>query len=190
MEPAHLDLLITPGETWRKPLKIMQPVYEYKPITSINQTAPLTLTVNHGLPLDHWPVWIEASTSSTLNTDKTLARPRMVRAIDPQTVELNGINGHSINAAGGYLVYQLPVDFTGCTASMVFKGQHDDIELTEISGLSIGLGYIDAELTAEQSLLLRNSSIYQLWVAHPNGDKVQWLCGGVSINDCKNNSAC
>ena len=125
-----------------------------------------------------------------LNTDKTLQRARIVRSIDQQTVELNGINGHSIKATGGYLVYQLPVDFTGCTANMLFKGQHDDIELTESSGLAIGLGYIDVELTAEQSLLLRNSSTYQLWVTHPNGDKIQWLCGGVSINDCKNNSAC
>ena len=74
MQPAHLDLVITRGMTWRKPLKIMQPVYEYKPITSINQTAPLTLTVDHGLPLEHWPAWIEASTSSALNTDKARER--------------------------------------------------------------------------------------------------------------------
>ena len=190
MQPAHLDLVITPGMTWRKPLKIMQPVYEYKPIASINTTAPLTLTVEHDLPLDDWPAWIEATTSSVLNTDKTLQRARMVRAVDPQTVEINGINGHSIKATGGYLVYQLPVDFIGCTASMVFSGAHDDIELTETSGLSIGLGYIDAELTVEQAQLLTSSSTYKLWVTHPNGDKIQWLCGGVSINDCKNNSAC
>ena len=190
MQPAHLDLVITRGMTWRKPLKIMQPVYEYKPITSINQTAPLTLTVDHGLPLDHWPAWIEASTSSALNTDKSRERPRIVRAVDPQTVEINGINGHSIRATGGYLVYQLPVDFTGCTASMFFSGAHDDIELTDSSGLSIGLGYINAELNAEQAQLLTNSSTYKLWVTHPNGDKIPWLCGGVSINDCKNNSAC
>jgi len=190
MQPAALDLRITRGMTWRKLLKIMQPTYEYKPITSINTTAPLTLTVDHGLPLEDWPAWIEATTSSALNTDKTRERARMVRAIDSQTVEINGINGHSIKATGGYLVYQLPVDFTGCTASMVFGGAHDDIELTESAGLSIGLGYIDAELADEQSQLLTNSSTYQLWVTHPNGDKIQWLCGGVSINDCKNNSAC
>ena len=190
MEPARLDLSIAHGSPWRKQLKIMQPIYEYKPITSINKTAPLTLTVEHDLPLERWPVWVEASTSSALNTDKSRERARMVRAIDPQTVEINGINGHSIKATGGYLVYQLPVDFTGCTASMVFSGANDDIELTESAGLSIGLGYINAELTAEQAQLLTNSSTYKLWVTHPNGDKIPWLCGGVSINDCKNNSAC
>lgn len=190
MKSAHLDLTFTLGATWRKHMKIMQPEYIYKPIVSINSTTPITLTVNHDLPLTYWPIWIEGSTSATLNSEKMRSRARMVRAVDPQTVEINGINGHSIKATGGYLVYQLPVDFNGCTASMVFSGAHDDIELTESSGLSIGLGYIDAELTVEQTQLLTNSSTYQLWVTHPNGDKIQWLCGGVNINDCKNNSAC
>lgn len=190
MQPARLELSITHGSPWRKPLKIMQPVYEYKPITSINKTAPLTLTVEHELPLEQWPAWVEASTSSTLNTDKARERPRMVRAIDSQTVEINGINGHSVNAVGGYLVYQLPVDFSGCTARLAFTGPHNDIELTDGAGLSIGLGYIDAELTAEQTQQLSADSAYELWVAHPNGDKIQWLCGGVSIYDCKDNRAC
>lgn len=190
MQPAHLDLTIRPGSPWRKPLKIMQPAYEYKPITAINQTAPLTLTVDHGLPLEHWPVWIEATTSSALNTDKTRERARMVRVTDAQTVELNGINGHSIKATGGYLVYQLPVDFTGCSASMVFKGPHADIELTELSGLSIGLGFIDPVLTAEQSQAVTRETTYDLWVTHSNGDEIHWLCGRVVIDDCKNNNPC
>ena len=80
MQPAHLDLVITRGMTWRKPLKIMQPVYEYKPITSINQTAPLTLTVDHGLPLESLASMDRRpSTSSALNTDKSRAWPRIVR---------------------------------------------------------------------------------------------------------------
>lgn len=187
MEPARLDITLNQGAAWRKHLKIMQPVYEYKPITSINKTAPLTLTVDHRLPLEHWPVWIESTNSSALNTDKTRERARMAYATDAQTVELNSLNGNSINATGGFLVYQLPVDFEGCTASIVFSGPHADIEFLD---LSIGLGFIDIALTAEQVASVASASRYQLWVQHPNGDKIQWLCGGVSINDCKNNSAC
>lgn len=190
MEPARLDLSIAHGSPWRKQLKIMQPLYEYRPITSINKTAPLTLTVEHDLPLEHWPVWIEASTSSALNSDKARQRARMARVIDAQTIELNGINGHSVNATSGYLVYQLPVDFSGCTASMVFSGPHDDIELTVASGISLGIGFIDVELTAAQAAALTDKSAYKLWVIHPNGDQINWLCGEVSIHDCKDNRLC
>lgn len=190
MQPAHLDLRITRGMTWRKPFKIMQPDYAYKPILSINQTAPITLTVDHGLPLDSWPVWIEGSTSSELNSDKTRQRFRMARAIDAQTVELNGINGHSIKAVSGFLVYQLPVDFTGCTASMVFTGGSEEIELTIGSGLELGDGFINAALTVEQVAALGEHGRYTLTVTHSNGDKIKWLCGEVSIHDCKNNRSC
>jgi len=62
MQPARLNLRINQGATLRKPLLMMQPVYEYKPITAIQATAPLLLTVNaHGLAGD-WPIWIEGVT--------------------------------------------------------------------------------------------------------------------------------
>lgn len=190
MQPANLPLRIPRGVTWRKSLTIMQPEYVYKPITSINATAPLTLTVDHQLPQERWPIWIEGSTSSELNTDKKRQRFRMVRALDASTIELNGINGHSIKASSGYVVYQLPVDFAGCTASMVFSSAGGDIELTDAAGLELGNGLISATLTAEQNLALPDKSSYALWVTHPNGDEIKWLCGEVSVYECENNSAC
>lgn len=190
MQSARLDLRIQRGTTWRKPLTIMQPEYAYKPITSINQTAPLTLTVEHQLPQANWPIWIEASTSSALNTDKQRERFRMARVIDELTIELNGINGHSIKAMSGYLVYQLPVDFAGCTARMIFSGTPSDTELTEIDGLVLSKGFISATLTAEQTQGMPDTSSYSLWVTHANGDEIKWLCGEVSVYDCENNRAC
>lgn len=190
MQPAHLDLRIPRGMTWRKPFTIMQPEYAYKPITSINETAPLTLTVDHQLPLPQWPVWIEGSTSSELNSDKTRQRFRMARTIDVNTIELNGINGHSIKASAGYLVYQLPVDFEGCTASMVFTGSGEDTQLTLGAGLELGNGFINATLTAEQTAAMAENCSYSLWVTHPNGDKIKWLCGEVTVHDCKDDRTC
>lgn len=184
MQPANLPLRITRGVSWRKLFTIMQPEYTYKPITSINKTAPLTLTVGHELPLPQWPIWIEASTSSELNTDKKRQHFRMARVIDDQTIELNGINGHNINAASGYLVYQQPVDFTGCSASMIFATPSADIELTVGAGIELGNGFISAALTEQQVLSLGDSSHYTLLVEHGNGDKIKWLCGEVSAHDC------
>lgn len=190
MQPANLPLRIARGVSWRKMFTIMQPEYTYKPITSINQTAPLTLTVDHELPLPSWPIWIEASTSSELNTDKKRQRFRMARVIDDQTIELNGINGHNIKATSGYLVYQLPVDFTGCSAAMKFTSASGDIELVVGSGIDLGLGFISVALTEAQVKSLGSTSSYTLFVVHGNGDKIKWLCGEVSVHDCESDSAC
>ena len=51
------------------------------------------------------------------------------RTIDANTIELNGINGHSIFKAlpaNFGFHFQPPVDFEGCTASMVFTGSGED----------------------------------------------------------------
>lgn len=192
MQPAQLNLRITRAATWRKLLTIMQPQYAYKPITSINKTAPLTLTVEHELPTPNWPIWIEGSTSSELNTDKHRQRFRMASVIDEQTIELNGINGHSIKATGGYVVYQLPVDFYGCTAVLAITAAHSAspiIELTEAAGLELGNGFINVALTAEQVQLLPASAAYSLVVTHGT-DEIKWLCGEVTVNDCKNDCPC
>lgn len=190
MEPARLDITVTRGATWRKLFTIMQPEYAYRPIVSVNQTAPLTLTVEHQLPLPRWPIWIEGSTSSDLNTDKKRQRFRIATVIDENTIELNGINGHNVKATSGYLVYQLPVDFEGCAASLVITSAAADIELTVSSGLDLGIGFISAELTDAQTQNLAPLSTYGLWVTHGNGERIQWLCGEFSIHDCKNDRSC
>lgn len=190
MQPAHLDLRIQRGVTWRKQLSIMQPDYAYKAIQSINKTAPLTITVEHAMPDGVWPIWIEGSTSSSLNSDKSRERFRMARIIDEQTIELNDINGTNLRADGGVLVYQLPVDFTGCTASMVFDSAGETLELTDADGLELGIGSISATLTSEQTVSLGENTSYALWVTHTNADKIKWLCGEVIFNDCKNASTC
>lgn len=180
MTPTKLDLLIPRGTQWRKRVLIMQPDYAYKPIEVINKTSPLTITVEHGFPLDEWPIWIESTSSSQLNTNKARQLCRMAKAVDVDTIEINEFNGSDLSARGGFVVYHLPVDFTGCTVRM----QVGSAVLTEANGVSIGLGFINIELSAAQADELIDGEHYTLHVTHDDGESEQWLCGRVVIFEC------
>ena len=87
MQPARLDLRVIQGATLRKPLLLMQPHYVYLPITAIQQTAPLRLTVPaHGMP-DGWPCWLEGTAGwAQLNRDKLREPFRIGAVVDANTI--------------------------------------------------------------------------------------------------------
>jgi len=186
MQPACLDLPVTKGATLRKPLLLMQPTYTYRPIEAIQQTAPLRLTVPaHGLPGD-WPTWVEGSSWSALNRDKQREDPRVAKRVDADTVEYNEINGLGQRAQGGVLVYQLPVDLTGCTAVLLIipvAGQ--PIELTtENGGLEItGLGRIMMEMTPAQTAgEALDGARFSFDITFSDGSVLRWWQGKVTLN--------
>lgn len=186
MQPSRLDLPVIPGTTTRQPLLLMQPSYLYKPIAAIQRTAPLLITVpGHGLPPE-WPVWFEDITGwAELRRDKTREPFRMARTVDADTIELNGLNGINQKASGGVLVYQPPVDLTGCTGLLRITGS-DGAELdltTENGGLLIqGLGQMLVVISAAQAAALALArSDYWLDLTMSNGDVMRWLQGEVVI---------
>ena len=184
MQPARLDLPIVPGATNRKPLWLMQPDYDYRPITEVRATAPLTLSVpDHGLP-GMWPVWIDGTSSSQLNRSPAREPSRMAKVIDADTIEFNDINGAALKASGGQLIYQKPVDLTGCTGRLLIAGSDGStLELTtDNGGLVIeGLGQMLIVITAEQSgALTFERGTYDLDLTMSNGDVIRWLQGDVT----------
>lgn len=78
MQPAKLDLNIVQGATLRDSIRIMQPRYEYKPITAITSTAPVQLTVEHGLP-GNWLVWVDGAQKVRPNPFHRSAKCRLRR---------------------------------------------------------------------------------------------------------------
>lgn len=190
MSPGQIDIALTRGIPWRKRLSVMHPDWQYRAIAQVHATAPLTLSVpGHDLPCYSWPVWIEGSTSSQLNSDRTRQRFRIAKVLDADTLEFNDINGATIRAAGGQLVYQAPVDFTGCTARLVFYAAKEPVlTVTDEADLSLGMGTIDIKLTASQVAGLQSATGYELEVTHSDGTPIRWLCGEVSIHDCRHKS--
>lgn len=187
MQPARLDLRVIQGATLRKPLLLMQPRYVYRPISAIQKTAPLRLTVPaHGMPAD-WPCWIEgASGWSALNRDKTRERFRIAAAVDADTLEFNDLNGKAQNATGGDLVYQAPVDLAGCTGElrMLFASGATLVLSTANGGLVIdGLGRLMLVITAAQVAgIASKTGTYDLTLTMSNGDPLRWAEGAVSLS--------
>ncbi len=187
MQPACLDLPVTKGATLRKPLLLMQPVYIYRPITAILPTAPLQLTVPaHGLP-GEWPTWIEGvSQWSSLNRDKAREPFRIAKPVDADTLEYNDLNGLGQRATGGTLVYQLPVDLTGCSGELVIMPEQgaELVYSTDNGGLAItGPGRLLLEMTAEQTAAIEWSEArYNLDITFSDGSVQRWLQGKVTLS--------
>lgn len=187
MTPARLDLPIIPGATLQQPLLLMQPTYTYKPITEIQQTAPLKMTVpGHGLP-GEWMTWCEGiQQGQSLNLDKATTVGRMTRVVDADTVEFNDINGLQLKASGGVLVFQLPVDLTGMGARVEIRGEGaDPIVLTLGDGLTVtGLGQLLIVLTPEQTAAITwTRGEWDLDLTYTDGRVARWLYGEVVVTE-------
>jgi hypothetical protein len=187
MQPARLDLRIIQGATLRKPLLLMQPSYVYRPISAIQKTAPVRLTVTaHGMPAD-WPCWLEGVSGwSALNRDKGRERFRIAATVDADTLEFNDLNGASQNATGGHLVYQAPVDLTGASAAMTIRDAAGAVllALTLGAGLTFdGPGRLLLTLTAAQTAAITwLKGVYDLELTMSDGSVSRWVEGEVLVS--------
>ncbi|WP_296125163.1 hypothetical protein [Pseudomonas sp. Ga0074129] len=188
MQPSRLDLRIIQGATLRKPLLLMQPVYAYRPIAAIYQTAPLRLQVPaHGLP-EGWPTWIEGVRGwGGLNLDKGRARFRLATVIDADTLEYNELNGCDMHASGGHLVYRLPLDLTGASAQLHIRDTNGALLLalsTATGGLVMaGPGRVMLTLTAAQTAAIRwQTGLYDLELTMSDGSVDRWAQGAVVVS--------
>jgi hypothetical protein len=188
MQPARLDLLVIQGATLRKPLLLMQPLYAYKSISEIQKTAPLLLTIpDHGIP-DGWPTWIEGVRGwSALNRDKQRERFRLARVIDANTVEYNDLNGIDQAAAGGFLVYRLPMDMADVSAQMHIRDGSGALLMdlsTENGGLVIaGPGVLILTLSAAQTAAITwEAGRYDLELTMADDSVDRWMQGEVTVS--------
>lgn len=187
MQPAKHDLRIEQGSTLRDSLRLMQPRYEYRPITAIGG-SPVRLTVDHGLPGD-WLVWVEGvSGMQGINRSPRTEKPHRVKVIDPATLEINALSAFGLSPSGGQLIYKPPVDLTGATARMQIRAQLGGavlLELTTENGaLAItGLGTITRTLSAAQTAALAwTEGVYDLEVQYPDGTVQRYLQGAVTVS--------
>lgn len=180
MQPARLDLPVTPGTTYRDTVRLMQPSFTYRPITAISG-APVVLTVPaHGLAGD-WPVWVRGVTGMPdLNRVPPNQLPHRARYISAESLEINALSAEGLNPAGGQLIYKIPVDLTGAAVQMRFERGG-----TELLVLSLGAGLeqpsagtITRELTPAQTALLTGAWTYTLDVTFSDGTVTRYFQGG------------
>ncbi|RRV80340.1 hypothetical protein [Stutzerimonas stutzeri] len=187
MQPAKLDLHIVQGSTLRDTLRLMQPRYEYRPITALGG-SPLRLTVDHGLP-GNWLAWVEGVNGMQgVNRSPQTERPHRVTVVDAATLEINALSAFGLNPNGGQLIYKPPVDLTGAKARMQIRaglGGAVLLELTtENGGLAItGPGTLTRTLSAAQTAALAwTDAVYDLEVQYPDGTVQRYLQGAVTVS--------
>jgi hypothetical protein len=188
MQPANVPLRVIQGATLRDTLRIMQPLFVYRPITSIAPAAPVLLTVDHGLPGD-WLVWIQGvQQMSELNRVPRTQVPHRVQVIDDDTLAINTISAVGRMPAGGQLIYQPPVDLTGAKARMQVRdapGGNVLLELTtESDGLTItGAGTIVRQVSADETAAFTwTKGVYDLEVEYPDGTVHRYFEGAVTVS--------
>ncbi len=186
MQPAKLDLHIVQGSTLRDTLRLMQPRYEYRPITALGG-APLRLTVDHGLP-GNWLAWVEGVNGMQGVNRSTRERPHRVTVVDAATLEINALSAFGLNPSDGQLIYKPPVDLTGATARMQIRagvGGALLLELnTENGGLAItGPGTLTRTMSAAQTAALTwTEAVYDLEVEYADGTVQRYLQGAVTVS--------
>lgn len=188
MQPAKLDLKIVQGATLRDTLRIMQPRYEYRPITAIAASAPVQLTVDHGLPGD-WLAWVEGvQKMPELNRSHRTERPHRVEVIDVSTLEINALSAFGLLPEGGMLIYKPPVDLTGAIVRMQIREQIGGAVLLELSTLNGGIvidgpGTLTRTISATQTAgLTWTEAVYDLEVEYPDGTVQRYLHGAVIVD--------
>ncbi|WP_213662861.1 hypothetical protein [Stutzerimonas stutzeri] len=187
MRPAIIDLHIVQGSTLRDTLRLMQPRYEYRPITSLGG-SPLRLTVDHGLPGD-WLAWIEGvSGMQGVNRTPRAEKPHRVKVIDPATLEINALSAFGLTPSGGQLIYKPPVDLTGAEVRMQIRDRIGGVLLLELStengALAItGLGTISRYLSdAQTTALAAADAVYDIEVKYPDGTVQRYIKGSVIVD--------
>ncbi|MCD1640090.1 hypothetical protein K7H92_15335 [Pseudomonas stutzeri] len=187
MQPAKLDLHIVQGSTLRDTLRLMQPRYEYRPITGLSG-SPLRFTVDHGLP-GSWLAWvIGVNGMPGVNRAPRTEQPHRVTVVDAATLEINALSAFGLNPSGGQLIYKPPVDLAGATARMQIREQVGGAVLLELTtengGLAIsGPGTITRTLSATQTAALAwTEAVYDLEVQYPDGTVQRYLQGAVTVS--------
>lgn len=187
MQPAKLDLHIVQGATLRDNLRLMQPRYEYRPITALGG-SPLRLTVDHGLSGD-WLAWVEGVNGMQgVNRSPRTESPHRVTVVDAATLEINALSAFGLNPSGGQLIYKPPVDLTGATARMQIRAQVGGavlLELTTANGdlAFTGPGTITRTLSAAQTAALTwTEAVYDLEVEYADGTVQRYLQGTVTVS--------
>lgn len=191
MTPDTLNLRLQRGADLHMPLLLMDSSFRYIQICSINPTSPLTITAtDHGMPSPEWPAWLEGTTSSQLNRDRLRQPFQLLKVLDADTLEVNEINGASLKATGGQVVYHPPLDVTGWQFEAIFyTGETQLLSLQLGSGLTATAGGLELALTAEQVSELATATRWELMTDSLSG-RQRYLCGAVTTVECRNHGSC
>lgn len=189
------DLAVQQGKTFTMVLRWESEPTIYRPITAIQQTAPVRMTVDTtGLP-DGWRCAITNVKGMTeINAEANNLKDKdfkPVKVVDADTLEINEINaaGFKAYASGGILQYNTPVDLTSYTARMAVKDKVGGTVLhsltTENTGIVINTSANTITLTisaTETAAFTWKAGVYDLELVSATGVVTALLAGKVTVS--------
>lgn len=189
------DLVIQQGKTFALVLRWETEPTVYRPVTAIQQTAPVRLTVpSHGAP-EGWRCAITNVKGMTeINGEANNLKDKdykSVTVVDASTLEINEINAAGFKAyvSGGVLQYNTPVALTGYTARLAIKDKVGGtllLSLTTENG-GITLNAITSTITLSISAtataaLAWKSGVYELEVVSSSGVVTALMTGKIIVS--------
>lgn len=183
MQPARQDLPVTPGTTYRDTVRIMQPVYAYRDITTI-EGAPVVLTVpDHGLASD-WPVWVRGVQGMPeANREPFKQLPHRAKWLSADSLEINVLSATGLTPIGGELIYQTPVDLVDAAAWLnVYRGDDLLFALSAGAGLTVTApGTLTRSMTVQQTEQLSGAPLHYTFEIQYPGLSVVRYCEGAIV---------
>jgi len=189
---------IRKGSTYKIQLPFEQPIFAYKPISAISQSAPVQITCGYHDITSGWRFIVSGisgggSQLCAVNPNNPKSSDyHIAHVIDDNTIEINNIDSSLWDdyISGGNIRYAIPYDFTGCTAALQVRDSIDgsvvQIELTtENEGIVINVdGSIEITFSAEQTAgILTTESYFDAEIYFNDGsvmtamemEKIVWI---------------
>lgn len=186
------DFCVSTGETFMPVIRWATEELTGIPITAISQTAPVAITaIGHAVPPD-WDVAVVSAQGMT-QINSTRYPPKgadwhAATILNDNTISINDVNSADFSAytSGGFLVYYIPMNLTGITASMVIRDAPDTG--TVLTTLTDAMGTIAIDLVnktivprLETAGLTWNTGYYTLAMTDANAVVVDLLIGVITI---------
>lgn len=192
---ATKDLTILQGKTFALTLRWESAPIVYKAITTIVQSAPVTITCpTHGLP-DGWRCAVTGVKGMTeINAEANAVKDKdyyVATVVDDNTIQFNDVNAASFKAyiSGGYVQYNTPVDMAGFTARMRIKDKIGGVTLFSLTTdnarivinntaktITLAISASDTE-----SILTWTKGVYDLEMVSPGAVVTQIMSGRVVV---------
>lgn len=195
------DFEIVRGKTFQHVLRWEAPPYLYKAITSISQSAPVSIvtTFAHGLP-EGWRVAIVSAKGMTqINAENSPPKTsdyRRATVVDTTTIELNDVNSSDYKAhtaSTGFVQFLTPVDMTGFSARMKIKNKvggtvlaSTDAGDTPVDIIDITISTVTKTITllisaTDTAALAWSKGVYDLEMVSAGGIVTTLLAGKISV---------
>lgn len=151
--PAEVSWEVRQGRTFKYVVRPERLPLVYKPITDIEQSAPVSITATgHGLASGWGAAITNVSGMTELNATANALREsdfRPVTVVDPNTITINSVDaaGFSAYVSGGHLIYYTPTTLAGAEVRLDLRDAVGGTMLYQMSSTIGNIAIDDAAHT-------------------------------------------